>query len=199
MLVGFSGPSGSGKTTLVNRLYEILVDEGYNVGVVEEVARKVFARYKDKYGFESLKDLRKSDKLLNFQFDILVEQIKSEDQAMEKHDIVLSDRTIYDNLFFTIPSVYNCDYGLLDKYLSIFIERDLAEAYDLIFFCDPVDGDVDDRFRTQDINYRRFQGYIMWKLLPYFLKVQKKVQILPNLPVEDRVEICLNYLKRLAR
>ncbi len=50
MLIGFSGPSGSGKTTLVNMVAERLRDKGYDVGVVQEVAREVFRKYQ-KYGF----------------------------------------------------------------------------------------------------------------------------------------------------
>ena len=197
MLIGFSGPSGSGKTTIVNELAEYLRKKGHDVGVVEEVARQVFKRYSSAYGFESLSELRKSDMLLIFQYDILREQIRQEDKALEKHDIVLTDRTIYDNLFFTIPVVYDCDYDLLEEYLEIFFDRDIKSRYDLIFFCEPINEDVDDGFRTPDIKYRNFQGFIIWRLIPHDLKMEKRVHVLLPESLEWRIEKCLEVLKEL--
>ncbi len=53
MLIGFAGASGSGKTTLVNAIAEKI-----DCGVVREVARDVFEEWKQRYGFESLAEIR---------------------------------------------------------------------------------------------------------------------------------------------
>ncbi len=102
MVVGFSGASGSGKTTLVNAAAKRLRREGYNVGVVEEVAREVFKKYSELYGYGSLMEIRHSERVIGFQTDILVLQAEMECRAVKEYEIVLTDRTIYDNLFFTI-------------------------------------------------------------------------------------------------
>ena len=53
MLIGFSGSLGSGKTTLVNAIAEKI-----NCGVVREAARDIFEKWKHRYGFESLAEIR---------------------------------------------------------------------------------------------------------------------------------------------
>ena len=189
MLVGFSGPSGSGKTTLVTTLSQRLNDKGYDVGVVKEVVREVFARYRDKYGYESLSDIRNSEHLMEFQMEILREQIRQEDSAMEEHEIVLTDRTIYDNLFFTIPVVYRADFDLLEEYMSVFTQREAEKKYNLIFFCKPVHGDVDDGFRTTELRYREMQELVIWRLLNGTPRVTVEF-----MPLEQRVDFCLRVL-----
>jgi len=198
MLIGFSGPSGSGKTTLVNKLAEVLRSKGHDVGVVEEVARQVFRRYSAAYGFESLSELRKSEMLLPFQFDVLKEQVRQEDEALEKHSIVLTDRTIYDNLFFTIPAVYDCDYDLLEEYFDLFKRAETCEftrqwRYDLVFFCKPLGTDVDDGFRTHDIRYREFQELVIYRLIPF----TQFVTIIEEVPLEERLDLCMKEIEHI--
>ena len=194
MLIGFSGPSGSGKTTLVNMVVERLRDKGYDVGVVEEVARKVFEEYRQDYGFNSLDEIRDSPYILNFQWSILWEQIVSENIELEKHDIVLTDRTIYDNLFFTLfwrPHMEGV-YDLLETYMTGFnMAENNGRRYRLIFLCEPVDGNVDDGFRTPDLTYRRVQFEVIKRLLPDY-------HLLPVFKPEIRAGIAAGIIEKLV-
>jgi len=194
VIVGFSGPSGSGKTTLVRELKKRLEEEEVSVGVVEEVARKVFVKYSERYGFESLNELRKSDVLMDFQLEIFKTQVSLEDELEEKYDVVLCDRTIYDNLFFTIPAIYSDKRGLLDEYIEAFLERDRQRKYTLIFFCHPISGNVDDGFRTPELSYRKFQGELIRRMIPYDIRTDSRFVYLPELSVEERVSICYEHV-----
>ncbi|RLI75838.1 hypothetical protein DRP04_13120 [Archaeoglobales archaeon] len=102
MLLGFSGASGSGKTTLVNELAKELRKRGYNVGIVKEVVREVFSKWKQIHGFNSLREIRESELVTKFQFEILIRQYESEIKAVKSHDLVLSIGQ------FTITSFLPC-------------------------------------------------------------------------------------------
>lgn len=69
MLIGFSGASGSGKTTLIRKVADKL-----HCGVVDEVARVVFEDWKQKYGFETLSEVRMYYPT-KFQLEVLRKQI----------------------------------------------------------------------------------------------------------------------------
>jgi len=94
-LIGFTGSVSSGKTMLVNAIAEKI-----DCGVVREVARDVFNDWRQRYGFESLAETKMYSPN-QFQLEVFQEAGKEEDDELEKHEIVLTDRTIYDN-FFTI-------------------------------------------------------------------------------------------------
>ena len=190
MMFGFSGASGSGKTELVNALKPKLEERGYRVGVVGEVVRKVFEEWKRLYGFKTLGEIRKSHMITNFQAVVLLMQLYEEDKLNEHNDVVLVDRTIYDNLFFTI-FWHSRDYHALDAYAKLF-EKVENRRYKIIFICDPVEGSVDDGFRSVDLNYRRFQDFVISKLIPDAIP---KVR-LPAVSVEERCEICLGCIER---
>lgn len=149
MLIGFSGASGSGKTTLVNALAQELRLRNIDVGVVTEVAREVFKKYQS-LGFKNLTELRKSELITTFQLDVLNMQIEREEELRKKRQIVLTDRTIYDNLFFTI-FYHSDDFEELEEHIQKIrqIERLSGyRRYDLIFLCEPIHENVDDGFRT---------------------------------------------------
>lgn len=185
MLIGFSGPSGSGKTTLVNMVAERLRQKGYDVGVVQEVVREVFESYKDAYGVESLDEIRNSDILLDFQFEILVKQKAKEEAALNVYDIVLADRTIYDNLLYTLLWSTPAEAEGLKAYLRTFNRADgNGRRYKLIFLCEPVNGPVDDGFRTPDLRYRKVQFEVIKRLLPHY-------HFLPVLEPEKRAELAV--------
>ncbi len=193
MLIGFSGPSGSGKTTLVNMVAERLRQKGYDVGVVQEVAREVFRKYQ-KYGFSSLDEIRNSPHILSFQWDVFLKQIAAEDYELERHDIVLTDRTIYDILFYTLfwrPRTDDEDYSKLEAYIGGFDFADNSgRRYKLIFLCEPVNGPVDDGFRTPDLRYRRVQFEVIKRLLPHY-------HFLPALEPEKRAELAVFVIEEM--
>lgn len=170
MLVGFAGASGSGKTTLVNECARRLKKLGYNVGVVNEVVREVFKEFQEAYGFNSLMEIRNSDMLLEFQKSCLIRQILKEDEAVRKHDIVLTDRTVYDNIFYTL-FWQKGDIEGMKEYITLSDVVRMRDRYDLIFLCEPIDDNVDDGFRTVDVTYREVQHAIISMILPKFIYV----------------------------
>ena len=186
MLIGFSGASSSGKTTLVNAIAEKL---NYDCGVVKEVAREVFENWKQRYGFESLAEIRMYSPT-RFQLEVFREQIRRENEELEKHDIVLTERTIYDNLFFTL--FYHDDARLLNTYLKEFKKRELERKYDLLFLCHAVNP-VDDGFRTPDVAYQEIQEFIIKRLIPY------RTLPIPAIPVDKRVSLVLYHINFVRR
>ncbi|MHC1624665.1 MAG: ATP/GTP-binding protein [Methermicoccaceae archaeon] len=194
LLVGFSGSSGAGKTTLVNRLAEVLRAEGYNVGVVKEVVREVFRRnWQDEY--QSLTEIRQSDKVLIFQREVLENQFRAEMEAIKNHEVVLTDRTFYDNFFFTMMW-HNRNFRLLYEYLELFQEYSSEYPYDVIFLCPPLKHvDVNDGFRTHDdIEYRDTQYLGISLLIPDSIPKYR-------LEVTDfglRVRYCLAVLEKMG-
>ena len=179
MLIGFCS-SGSGKTALVNAIAEKI-----NCGVVREVARDIFNDWKHRYGFESLAEIRMYSPT-KFQLEVFREQVKREEEELASHDIVITDRTIYDNLFFAI--FYHDDISLLNRYFKEFRKRELERRYDLLFVCQAVNC-VDDGFRTADIAYRELQEFVIRRLVPY------KTLYVPAIPVDRRVDLVLNHIK----
>lgn len=184
MLIGFSGASSSGKTTLVNAVAEKL-----NCRVVKEVARGVFENWKQLYGFESPAEIRMYSPT-RFQLEILREQIGREDEELEKHDIVLTDRTIYDNLLFAL--FYHDDPKLLNIYLKEFKKQELERRYDLLFLCHAVNP-VDDGFRNPNLAYRKIQEFVIKRLIPY------RTLPIPAIPVDKRVSLTLYHINFARR
>ena len=185
MLIGFSGSVGSGKTTLVNAIAEKI-----NCGVVREVTRDVFEEWRQRYGFESLAEIRMYSPT-KFQFEVFREQIRREDEELASHDIVITDRTIYDNFFFTI--FYHDDINLLNRYLKEFRRRELERRYDLLFVCQAVNADVNDDFRTPDLAYRELQEFVIKRLVPY------RALYVPAIPVDRRVDLVLSHINFARR
>ena len=174
----------------------MLAKRGYAVGTVEEIVRTVFKQYNSLYGFKSLKDVRKSSRLILFQLDILKEQIRKEEEILKDNDIVLTDRTIYDNLFFTIPAIYDCsDYAILEEYVNVLEKREKERKYDLIFYCALIPSHVapglDDGFRTVELQYRRFQEFVIQRLIPDDLVVVH----LPFCSLTKRLNFCLSVIQ----
>jgi len=180
MLVGFSGAAGSGKTTLVDLVAQKLRDHGYSVGVVREVAREVFKEFEERYGVKSLNELRSTELYLDFQIRILREQVSAEDRLLREHDIVLCDRTIYDNLMYTL--IWCSGSAALETYRFVFEQCAKNRKYTIIFLCEPINDDVDDGFRTPDIDYRELQEWLLKLLLPNY-------SYLPVMPIEQRVSL----------
>ncbi len=188
MLIGFSGACNSGKTTLARVLAEELRGMGYDVALVEEVVREVFEIYRRCYGFESLEELRKSDKHFQFQFDVLKAQIEKENVALNESEIVLSDRTVYDNLFYTV--FWNSmDWKTLREYVSLF--RSLGNRrYDLVFLCRPLRNCEKDGFRDYDLNCVEIQDLVIELLVD-----RENIVEVPDIGLENRVKFCLEELR----
>jgi len=200
VLIGFSGASGSGKTTLVNALAEELTSQGYNVGIVREVVREIFKKWQDKYS--SLKELRQSDDIVKFQTEALITQIRKELKAIREHEIVLVDRTIYDNLFYTLLW-HNKNFEELSKYLNIIYRVSWLPMYDLIFFCIPLyHVDINDGFRTHDdATYRNIQH----KGIRFFIPDRIPTFSIPAFDLNNekeevrmRVQYCLKILRKIC-
>jgi thymidylate kinase len=189
MLIGLSGACGTGKTTLTNALAKELKDRGYDVAVVEEVVRDVFKDFQERFGYQSLEEIRASKHHFRFQFEVLKNQILKENEALDKAEIVLTDRTIYDNLFYTI--FWNSmDWKTLKSYVDLF--RSLgSRRYDLIFFCKPLGNNARDGFRDIDLNYIEMQDLVIRLLVD-----RENVVDVPNGSLESRLAFCLKYLKR---
>ena len=174
-LIGFTGSVSSGKTMLVNAIAEKI-----DCGVVREVARDVFNDWRQRYGFESLAETKMYSPN-QFQLEVFQEAGKEEDDELEKHEIVLTDRTIYDN-FFTI--FYHDD--VTNRYLRKFRKRELEGRYTcfyLFFVCKPVKADVDYGFHTPDLAYRKLQEFVITRLVPYI------TLYVPAIPVDRRVNL----------
>ena len=125
--IGFTGTHCTGKTTLVNRLHKDIPKSA----VVKEVARN--------YDRDIL---RKCE----YQKDILADQIRSEVYASIENEIVITDRTIIDNIAYMM---YFC--GLEYHYMVYDILKDWIRTYDVIFFCPIEDIPLeDDGFRFTD-------------------------------------------------
>ncbi len=133
MLIGISGCSGSGKTTLAPLLATKL--KAYLIG---EVASYVAGVWKKEKGI-GLAEIRAYD-ATRFQLEVLEEQIKRENEALQNHEIVIVDRTIYDNLFFAL--FYRDDISLLNRYIRILAEREKEQSYDLILLCEPLPNEL---------------------------------------------------------
>jgi len=198
-MVGFSGASGTGKSTLVNILHDRLIKDGYKVAKITEVAREVFNTYAVEYEFESLSDLRNGrDNLwMEYQYDILKHQVDLENKYYnEGYDIVLSDRTIYDNLYYSIPAATFCtDKKLIDKYMQLFYKAHARLIYDLIFFTSIIpSNDIYDGFRNQDVPSRQLQSFCIYWFLPSQF-MPGRVHVLSNTNLKYRVDYCLNEIR----
>jgi len=190
VLVGFSGSSCSGKTSLVNHLYEILKSKGYDVAMINEVARWVFNRYFSKYG--SLDELRKDSKAyLRFQQKVFDEQQFLENELSQQYDIVLTDGTLLDNTLYTI--LY-CDFREIYSYFAWLSPID-SSWYDIIFLCEPVQNEVcNDSFRSASDFHARFYHY---KLLQNWIGRWGNVIVLKgNLDLEERCRTALRHIER---
>ncbi len=192
MLIGFSGACNSGKTTLANALAKELRKKGYNVELVGEVVRDVFRVFQRLYGFRDLKELRESEHHFQFQLKVLKTQIERENSALNRVEIVLSDRTIYDNLFYTI--FWNSmDWKTLKEYVGIF--KSLGERrYDLIFFCKPLRNNAKDGFRDYDLNYIDIQDLTIRLLVD-----RERVVDVPDESLENRISFCLEKLGEILK
>ena len=193
MLVGFAGASCTGKTTLVNAVYEKLKKQRYNVAMLKEVARWVFEQYFSSY--KSLDELREDkDAYYRFQKYVYGGQIQLENELLYQYDIVLTDRTVFDNLLYTITYCDVRDIFKLFKTLPAFGR----ERYDIIFLCMPVNAEsCRDTFRSQnDVGLREYHTYLLYN----WFKGWKNVAMLSGkITLEERVYNVIKTIQRWKR
>jgi len=189
-LIGFTGVSGSGKTTLVNTLANELNKRGYKTIVVQEVARRVFNVFKGKYNVKSLNDIRCNDTMfVEFQRETLINQLYDEQNAIRmKPHIVLTDRTIYDCM------VYTMYFGKINVLLTILQSiplKVIEPTYRLIFLVEPFTSDytaLDDGVRTPDLEHLDDLQVLFNTIVPYDYKVKPA-------SVEERVKYVIEVLR----
>lgn len=170
IIIGFDGASGGGKTTTVKEAAKVLRREGYSVGVVTEVVREVFEEFREQYDFKNLSEIRASSELAEFQRECLSRQYYLENYMLERYEVVLSDRTLFGNEFFTL--FYCKDSAALNSYIRMLRDyiklRKLyfGKVYDAVVIFPPLPEsiNVDDGFRTSDLNYREVQTYVIGQL-----------------------------------
>ena len=85
MIIAICGTHNAGKTTLAHNLYSKLLKDGQNVGLLSEIADK------------SSKEDRTN---LYTQYYIMNEQARAEDSLIKQYPLVISDRSVYDNLAY---------------------------------------------------------------------------------------------------
>jgi len=139
LVVGFSGAAGVGKTTLTEKLATYFTAEGYQVETVAEVAREVFRLYTLTGGAKSLDDLRGDpENYLCFQKDVFeVMAAKEKRAATGEADLVLCDRTVYDNWLYALLYCTRREGKAFDE-LAVKVARYLKEPpYDLVVYLPP--------------------------------------------------------------
>jgi len=190
MLVGFAGASCSGKTTLVNAVYKELKEQGYDVTIIKEVARWVFEKYFAKFG--SLDALRNDkETYYRFQRKILDEQLYLEYELERQYDIVLTDRTIFDNLLYA--TTY-CDITQIFRLFKTIPLVDVCR-YGIIFLCEPLfNADCNDGFRTPSDFNARFYHYA---LLRNWIGHQKNViELRGDMDLKERVHHVVDTIQK---
>lgn len=167
-LFAFAGACGTGKTTLMNEVEKMLSGLGFTVYPITEVARRVFQKYQNDMGVISLSEIRSYPNLyFEFQIDVLNAQMQIEDEALASEvDIVLSDRSVLDNLiYFLIWCTRETDPALFDWYIQTAYQRVFEnQAYQNIFVVPPFGQKIDDGFRTSDLEYQKQQHQLVWML-----------------------------------
>ncbi len=190
VLVGFCGAAGSGKTTLVRKTARLLSGRGYRVGVIEEIAREVFCEYEKRYGVKNLMDIRNNPELLyGFQKSILSRQVQKERQALASADIVLSDRTVWDALLY---SIIWADWDTATRIATEFRSLVKNPGYDIVFLTLAPERVEDDGFRTPDLENTRTEEFLLSRWVPHAIRV-------PFIPLEERVSIVENEINKTLK
>ena len=148
LVIAISGTHCSGKTTTLKRLYEKLTSDGYDVGIVSEVARCFTPEER---------------RNMDVQIKILNHHKRFEKEQISKHDIVLCDRTVMDNLAYMYLQY---DKNTFSGNLPILDSNDIV--YDYIFMTDEMfEIDEDDEQR----NPSRYWQEVVDNMINFFVKI----------------------------
>lgn len=122
-VVAISGTHNAGKTTLSHRLYSRLLKQGVDVGLLTEVADRT----------------KKTDRVnLYAQYYILDQQVCEEDELIERHKLVISDRSVFDNLAYMTLNLQNTSnltrLHIYQQAWELFLDR--RNIYDKVILVD---------------------------------------------------------------
>lgn len=136
-IIAFSGTHGTGKSSSAYNLASRLKINGYNVAVVDELAREC-----------PLKINKDAGELT--QFWIIAAQQKREIELMDKYDYIISDRSVFDTLAYAVTlNLFNySDISTIQKYTQNY--------YKHIFLLDPktFNFQIADGVRDMDPEFR---------------------------------------------
>lgn len=150
-IIAFSGTHGVGKSTQAYYLAAKLKINGYNVAVIDELAREC-----------PLKINKDAGELT--QFWIIASQMKREIEMMSKYDYIISDRSVFDTL------AYGVTLGLFEYSEMSSIQKYIKTYYKDIFVLDPTEFSyqVSDGVRDMDEDFRMDVHNNLIKLYNYF-------------------------------
>lgn len=176
MIVSFSGSQSSGKTTLLNHLMKL----NPNVDFVPEVTRKIRRELNLPIN-EGGGDLT--------QYMIMAEHVRNIYERKQDNKLAIFDRCVLDGVVY---SHWMCDQKLISEctFTTAYdIYEKLISKYDIIFYTDPNDVEIeDDGERSTSREFR--EGII--ELFEYYINSREyekipKIEVLSG-SVEKRLE-----------
>ncbi len=193
IFVAFSGAAYAGKTTLVNELEKILSKQGFKVATVTNCAREVLK----KYG-KCIDDVRTPEKFMDFQLDLLEYRYNKEMEAKESDaDIVLSDRTIFDQYAYVLQYSHLYDEDQFSEYVCQFDKFLTDTDYSILIFTYslPIDEKYNDGIRSNKASPRQCYEEILRGLYARYCYKCDIYSELEVMPVDDRIWRVLQTLE----
>ncbi len=148
MLVSFVGLPASGKTTIATKMFSSFKENGTNCELITEIARQYIAniRYEKK--------LTHYDKILltdEDQKNIAIKQFELErimKYSCDPSTIIISDSSVLNAGMYMSTDLYN------NESIKEFL-KNASLAYDLLFFCHPIDLSAlpEDSNRVHDLEF----------------------------------------------
>ena len=117
-IIAFSGTHGTGKSTCAYSLAATLKLKGFNVAVIDELARECPLKIN-------------KDANLSTQYWIISSQIKREIEIADKYDFIITDRAVMDTVS------YGVSLGLFDMNFGHFLKSHILKMYGSIFVLNP--------------------------------------------------------------
>ena len=203
VVIGFSGCSCSGKSTTLQRVRELLEQDGYSVHVVPEVARDILREK----GVDTLY-VRRPGIYYEFEKTILLRHLTEINKGLaNKADVVLTDRTVFDIAAYCILYGENLTeneakelFDIID--LNVFV-------YEAIYIFEPVKNRekvYNDGVRSSEVPPYLFNrllralmedaGYTWWKIIE-FDTVENRAKRIVNL-IENEIAVSKELEKDLS-
>jgi len=135
-IIAVTGTHGTGKTTLTFCLAMHYKQKGFNVKVIQEVARSCPFPLNDKMTPETA-------------LWIYYEHSKKELEALKDHDVVICDRTSFDSFAYAKSLNLKIPYSILQS-----SRKHLKTFYDRIFFVRPDLPLLNDGVRSTDTEFQ---------------------------------------------
>lgn len=144
--IGFIGVHSGGKTTTLYGMAHILKAAEQNVELVAEAAREAATR-----GFKinRLTTIQTQLWLIGRQF------CKEQEASLSKPDFILTDRTVFDSIVYTMSNDLGTDPLNIDALLSIATTYEKLANYDLLLYFAPFDHITDDKVRDTDNDWQQ--------------------------------------------